>query len=123
MSSQYMLSIIIDVMGAIVGNRGRVLDMTWDWREKEAHFMQSNKGQRCDLCGKGEAKTRDKDASLQINNVQALCSFCNAKCKKQIVQIVQIVQCKTTASMSEVIIMFQDNWQSKSDRKKQMGEE
>ena len=33
--------------------------------------MQSNKGQRCDLCGKGEAKTRDKDASLQINNVQA----------------------------------------------------
>ena len=87
---------------------------------KEAHFMQSNKGQRCDLCGKGEAKTRDKDASLQINNVQALCSFCNAKCKKQ---IVQIVQCKTTASVSEVIVMFQDNWQSKSDRKNQMREE
>ena len=67
MSSQYMLSIIIDVMGAIVGNSGRVLDLTWDWREKEAHFMQSNKGQQCDLCGKGEAKTRDKDVSLQIN--------------------------------------------------------
>ena len=27
--------------------------------------MQSNKGQRCDLCGKGEAKTRDKDTSLK----------------------------------------------------------
>ena len=121
MSSQYMLSIIIDVMGAIVGNSGWVLDTTWNWTKgKEAHFMQSNKGQRCDLCGKGEAKTRDKDASLQINNVQALCSFCNAKCKKQ---IVQIVQCKTTASVSEVIVMFQDNWQSKSDRKNQMREE
>ena len=27
--------------------------------------MQSNKGQRCDLCGKEEAKTRDKVVSLK----------------------------------------------------------
>ena len=35
--------------------------------------MQSNKGQQCDLCGKGEAKTRDKDASLQINAMYKRC--------------------------------------------------
>ena len=44
--------------------------------------MQSNKGQRCDLCGKGEAKTRDKDASLQINNVLALCSLVSKSDRK-----------------------------------------
>ena len=56
--------------------------------------MQSNKGQQCDLCGKGEAKTRDKEASLQINNVQAYAAFAMQNARSKLYNARQLQMCQ-----------------------------
>ena len=159
MSSQYMLSIIIDVMGAIVGNSGRVLDMAWDWRERKHILCRAIKDNGVIYVAKEKLKPETKTRLSKSIMCKRYAAFAmqNARSKSKHLKgqlvprvgnvtlfhhggpwlfnprsaarsaaqdlVVQIVQCKTTASMSEVIIMFQDNWQSKSDRKNQMREE